>query len=97
MKFSLPKLDEIEIFLLFSLFKKVGTLFLHARCMEVTFSLHATCIDANALFPTTRCADDAFSLHGKCASAISRGKNGALRPLLKVDEVDVYPYHLGEV
>ena len=32
------------------------------------------------------------------ASVVFRGKkNGALRPFSKVDEVDLYPYNLGEV
>ena len=32
------------------------------------------------------------------AVVLFRGeKNGASRPFLKVDEVEVYPYHLGEV
>ena len=39
----------------------------------------------------------AFSLFEKCIDGILREKNIASRPFSKVDEVDVYPYYLGEV
>ena len=38
-----------------------------------------------------------LSLHGRCTGGILREKNEASRPFSKVDEVDVYPYHLGEM
>ena len=38
-----------------------------------------------------------FSLFGKCVSGVLREKNRALRPFSKVDEVEIYPYYLGEV
>ena len=60
-------------------------------------SLHVRHVDASALSPIARSTNDAFSLHGRCVGAILREKNGASRPFSKVDEVDVYPYHLGEV
>ena len=80
--------------MLFSLSRKVGTIILHARSAKGDFSLHYRCVSADALSPTARCIDGDFSLHGRCVGVVSREKNGALRPFLKVD---VYPYHLGEV
>ena len=44
-----------------------------------------------------RCVEGIFSLPDKCVGGILREKNGAFRPFSKVDEVVVYPYHLGEV
>ena len=76
---------------------KANALFLHARWVEGTFPFHGRCIDVSVLSPTSRCTDCAFSLHGRCIDVVSREKNGASRPFSKVDEVDVYPYHLGEV
>ena len=38
-----------------------------------------------------------FLLFGKCACGVLRETNEESRPFSKVDEVDVYPYHLGEV
>ena len=60
-------------------------------------SLHAWCVNANALSPTTRSVDGAFSLFGKCVGGVLRAKNEDSRPFLKVDEVVVYPYYLGEL
>ena len=37
-----------------------------------------------------------YLLHKVCRSCFE-GKNMVLRPFLKVDEVEEYPYHLGEV
>ena len=71
---------------LFTIFRKVDALSLHARCADV-----------GTLSPTARCVDDSFSLFGKCAGGVLRAKNGASRLFSKVDEVEVYPYHLGEV
>ena len=90
-------MTEIEIFLLFSLFRKVNALVLHDRCAEGIFSLHSRCVDGGALSPTARSADDTFSLPTKCADGILREKNEDSRPFSKVDEVVVYPYYLGEV
>ena len=78
-------MTEIEIFLFFYLFRKVSALVLHSRCVNV-----------GALSLTTRCTDDAFPfLEG--ALVLFQGKNEALGPFLKVDEVELYPYYLGEV
>ena len=91
------KLIEIEVVLPFSLSRKVITLVLQDRWFEGSFSLHARCATVGALSPTSTCTDGAFSLHGRCTGVVSREKNGASKPFLKVDEVDVYPYHLGEM
>ena len=96
-RISLLKLTEIEFFLPFSLFWKVSGLFLHARCAKGAFPLHDRYSTANALSPTARSIDDDFSLPNKCTDGVLREKHGASRPFSKVDEVDVYPYHLGEV
>ena len=69
---------------------------LHARSTEGTFSLHARGVNVGALSSTARRVDNAFSLPAKCIGGILREKNEDLRPFSKVDEVDVYPYHLGE-
>ena len=85
------------MFFLFSLSRKVGALTLHARCINGTFSLHYRCVGVATLSPTARCADGALFLHGRCVGGVLRAKNRALRPFSKMDEVEVYPYHLGEV
>ena len=90
-------MTEIEIFLLVSLFRKFGTLVLHARSTKGTFSIHSRCASTGALSPTIRSTNDAFSIFGKCTGAVSREKNEDSRPFSKVDEVDVYPYYLGQV
>ena len=91
------KLTEIEIFLLFSLSRKVDALVLHARSTEGAFSPHSRCGDAGTLSPTAKSANGSFSLFGKCAGVVLREKNEDSRSFSKVDEVVVYPYHLGEV
>ena len=90
-------MTEIEIFLLFSLFRKVDALVLHDRFAKGDFSLHVRRVDVDALSPTARRDDGAFSLFGKCSGGVLRAKNEDSRPFLKVDEVVVYPYYLGEV
>ena len=87
----------MRLFLPFSLFKRADAFPLHARCIDGALSLHARCVSPDALSPTARCIDGALSLHGRCTGGILREKNGALRPFSKLDEVEVYPYHLGEV
>ena len=87
----------MRLFFPFSIFRKVGTLVLHSRSVKGTFSLHARCADTGTVSPTTRSVDDAFSIFEKCADGVLREKNKDSRPFLKVDEVDLYPYYLGEV
>ena len=87
----------MRFFLLLSLYRKVDALVLHARSTDGNFSLHVRCASADALSPTARSTDDAFSLPAKSAGGILREKNEDLRPFSKVDEVEDYPYHLGEV
>ena len=99
---------RLRFFLLFFLSRKVkalilharnteGDFSLHARCVDGTLSLNARCTDADALSPTTKCGDGALSLHEWCVSGVLKEKEGVSRSFLKVDEVDVYPYHLGEM
>ena len=64
---------------------------------KALFSLHSTCAAVGALSLNARCADDAFFLFGKCVGTISRAKNEDSRPFSKVDEVELYPYYVGEV
>ena len=64
---------------------------------KVIFSLHASGNGADALSPTARSIDGAFSLPAKSTSGVLRAKNIALIPFSKVDEVELYPYYLGEV
>ena len=90
-------MTEIEIYLLFSLSRKVSALLLHARSVEGNFSIHARGVDVGALSPTARCTDDAFSLFGKCVDGVLREKNEISRHFSKMDEVVVYTYYLGEV
>ena len=85
------------MFLPFSFFRKAEALFLHASCVDGTFSHHARCANIGSLSPTARSTDDAFSLFGKCVDGVLRAKNEDSRPFLKADEVEFYPYHLGEV
>ena len=77
--------------------RKVYALFLHSRCTVGTFFVHARRAAVTALIPTARCIDGALSLHGRCLGGVLREKNGPPRPFLKVDEVEDYPYHIGEV
>ena len=85
--FLIPKFlsAKIDIFLFFSLFRKVGALVFHVRSAkrnfslhdrraEGNFSLHARCANTNALSPIARSADDIFSLLGKRTGAVSREK-----------------------
>ena len=84
-------------FFLFSLFSKASFFPLHDRCVNGALSLHSSCAFLDTLSPIVRCTDGALSLHGRCTGGVLREKNGASRPFPKVDEVEVYLYHLGEV
>ena len=65
--------------------------------LGVSKALFPFMLGVSALSPTTRSVDEAFSLPSMCVGGVLREKNIALRPFSKVDEVELYPYYLGEV
>ena len=68
-----------------------------SRCTDGALSLNSRCVGVGALSPTARCIGSALSLPGRCTSGVLRAKNEASRPFSKVDDVELYPYHLGVV